>query len=145
MTFTYSSTSVTSDRAKVRRTINDTVENSGPLPGGSNFSDEELDEFIDEEGSWQRAVALSFEALAAAWATEFDFEADGLNASRAKVAERYQAMAKDWRDRYGGDYAGPTIVPFRKVDAYSDDVDHSETDQGGEFSSERDYVFKILR
>lgn len=69
MAFSYS-TSLTTDRDKVRFLIGDTVSGSGPRPSGGNFTNEELDGLITIAGSWQSAAALACRALATGWMAE---------------------------------------------------------------------------
>ena len=68
MAFTYSSTSLSTDLAKVRLAIGDTTSGAGPRPDGSNFTDEELNVFITEAlaagGTWRNAVPLVLRVLA---------------------------------------------------------------------------------
>lgn len=87
---------------RIRRLIGDTLDGSGPLPDGSNFTDDEIDAFYEDEGNHiQRAAAAGLEALANAWAA---FEgrlregpADEESLSSAAFAERAQRL----RDVYG--------------------------------------------
>jgi len=125
MTFTYT-TDLAADRDKVRFHLQDTTENSGPRPAGANFSDEELDGLLTSEGTWQRAVAAGFEALAAAWSTQPSFQADGLQVSRSDVAKSFRDQAKTWRRTGGRSSRVGSRAPTR-VDGYSDDVDAHET------------------
>jgi hypothetical protein len=54
--------------SKIRAYNGDKVENNGPLPDGSNISDEELLLFYGDEGNHiKRAVCASYEMLAGAW------------------------------------------------------------------------------
>ena len=123
MTFTYLGDGST-DRDRVRIALRDRIENDGPLPGDTdnNWSDEELDGIITNEGKWQRAVAAGYEQLAVAWGTYVDFRADGLQVNRSDIADRYQKLAEAQRKRYG--YSGTTagVRTITRVDGYSDDV-----------------------
>jgi hypothetical protein len=127
MSFTYTDT-LAASRDKVRFYLQDTTYNGGPKPADANFSDEELDGLISVEGTWQRAVAAGFEALAAAWRRYPNFSADGLQVSRSDIAKGYDAQAADWRTRYGAatgaSRAGSRAVT--RVDGYSNDVDSHE-------------------
>ena len=103
MSFTYIS-SQPDDISKIRIRIGDTVCDSGALPDGANFSDEELMAFIQEEGSWQRATAAAFETLAANWATLAGYSASTFNHSQSyqqTQADKFFKLAKQWRDIYG--------------------------------------------
>lgn len=73
MAFTYSSTSLSTDLAKVRLAIGDTTSGSGPRPDGSNFTDDELNVFITDAlaagGTWRNAVAPVLRVLANQYAS----------------------------------------------------------------------------
>lgn len=125
MTFTYNA-DVSTDRDKVRLAVFDTVENEGPLPTGTNFTDAEIDAFLDQESSWQRAVARALETLANAWATSVTFKADGVTVTRTDVVREYRQLARDWRRRYGGMWRGGSSAVLRK-DGFSDDIASDET------------------
>lgn len=124
MTFTYAGTLAT-DLDKVRFYLQDSVENAGPKPNDGNFTDAELSGLITVEGTWGRAVAAGFEALAAAWRRHTTFTADGLTVQYSDVAEGYDEAALTWRRRYGGVVGeGATRAGSRavtRVDGYSDD------------------------
>ena len=53
MAFTYD---LATDRGKCRFAIGDTAAADGILPGGTNFSDAEVDEALMLCGTWQRAA-----------------------------------------------------------------------------------------
>lgn len=130
MAFTYfTDTDNPEARDFVRFRIQDTVENSGPLPGDANFSDEVLDAIILEEGTWQRAVAACYEALAAAWTPNPSWQADGLSVSQSHIGRNYADLADKWRKKYGGHRGAwsfsRTVI---RVDGYSDDVASNEVD-----------------
>lgn len=121
MAFTYTG-DLSTNRDKVRRQLADTVSGSGPLPQDGNFTDAEIDGFITSEGSWQRAVAAGFEALAAAWMRYPTFDQDGFRLSRTDIAKGYATEAARWRKRYGGSSTGAGARVTTRVDGYSDDV-----------------------
>ena len=125
MAFTYAGTLAT-DRDRVRFYIQDTVENSGPLPGGTNFTDAEIDGIVTVEGSWQRAVAGLMDTLANKWATFVDITAGPHRESLSQVADAWRKQAKEWRDKYGTT-SRATVGWMTRVDAYSDDVAANET------------------
>ena len=142
MTFTYDNTDVDSNLARCRSQIRDVTEDAGPLPGGSNFTDEEINEGIVQGGTWQRACVMLYDALAAAWATEFNFRADGLQADRGQVAAMYEKMAAKWAKLYGRP-GGMVIAAMKRVDAYSDDVEADDMEPGSEFV--HDYLYRLTR
>ncbi len=123
MSFTYT---VGTNLGRLRSAIGDTASGSGPLPGSTtNFTDDELNDLIAIEGTWQKAVAGACEVLANRWATSPNFSADGLSVSRSDIARMWQSQAAEWRKKYGGGYrAGSTAVT--KADGYSNDVTNVE-------------------
>jgi hypothetical protein len=138
MAFTYDD-SLSTDRDKVRRWLGDVTENSGPLPDDSNFSDNEIAGLIDAEGTWQRAVAAGFEALASAWRRYPSFKADGLSLSRSDIADGYAEQAVEWREKYGRT-KGVNVAGIIKLDGYSDDVTSDDVDTDTEYESSFEYV-----
>ena len=130
MAFTYNG-ELSTDLDKVRFYIQDTVSGSGPKPSDGNFTDDEVTGLLTVEGSWQRAVAASYEALAAAWRKHVSFQADGLRMDRSDIAKSYAEQAKQWRVKYGG--AGSTSTTGKagsravtRVDGYSSDITNQE-------------------
>lgn len=138
MAFTYLGTLAT-DRDKVRFHLGDTVEDTGPFPGDSNLTDAEIDGMVDDEGTWQRAVAAGFERLAASWLRYPSFKADGLSLNRSDIAKGYAEQAAQWRKQHG--YTTPIYTAGQiPVDGYSDDVTTDDVDTSGEFESDFEYV-----
>lgn len=113
------------DLDKVRRALADTAQGAGPLPGDVNFTDNELNGFISLEGSWQRAVAAGFEALAVAWSIHPTFKAGDMSVNQSDIVKGFRDAAKDWRDRFGvtGTTAAGSSAVIR-ADGYSDDLDN---------------------
>jgi hypothetical protein len=133
MAITYAGTLAT-DLDKVRFHIGDTDKTTsiGPKPNDGQFTDDELNGLITLEGSWGRAVAAAFEALAALWAKHPNFSADGMSASQSDIAEQYRDSAATWRLRHGSaDTAagGSGLVVPTRMDGYSDDVDSATLDE----------------
>ena len=122
MTVTYVA-AMTDDVSRVRFWLRDTVSGAGPLPADANYDDSEIGQLIELEGSWQRAVAAGFEALASAWARHPNFTSGDVSISRSDIARGYREQATDWRRRYGGSNqsaATVSIGSFTRVDGYSD-------------------------
>lgn len=124
MTWSYTAGSG-DDLDRVRVQIQDVVENSGPLPrtgSASNFADEELNDMITAEGSWQRATANAFEVLASAWRTKPDLDIGPRSESYSQVSEGYAADAQHWRKLHGtGGGRVVAVLPLRR-DGYSGDT-----------------------
>jgi hypothetical protein len=119
---------LSTDLDKVRFHIQDTVDGSGPKPGGDNFEDDELDGLVTIEGTWQKAVAASFEVLSAAWSSYADISVGPRSEQFSQIAERYHEQAEKWRDDFGSTATtrAGTRHPTR-IDGYSDDVASDET------------------
>ena len=122
--FTYNA-DLSADRDKLRRAIGDVTDGSGVLPSGDNFTDNELDSFMDEEGTWQKAVAYACESLGNAWATSVSFSADGTRIDRSDVAQAWREQAKQWRAKYGGSSRGG-IAAVKRADGFSTDLSNIE-------------------
>lgn len=126
--FTYLGTLAT-DLDKVRFAIRDTAYDAGPLPEDANFQDEEIAGLIAVEGSWQRAVAALYEALAMAWLKHPTFSADGVRVDQSAIAAGYRAQAEKLRREVGsGALLTSGTVAVTRIDGYSDDVANEETD-----------------
>lgn len=103
MTFTYTGTLAT-DLDFIRFKIGDRTASSGPLPGtgtATNFTDEEINGLLSEEGTKERTVAALYEMLGAAWARYVDSKIGPRDEKLSQVSARYFALAKQWRDDYG--------------------------------------------
>jgi len=110
MTFTYSETSLSTDLAKVRLAIGDTVSGAGVKPAGGNFSDEELAIFITGATTWRTAVpgvlrTLANQYAAAAKITQVPDEREDLTRTAAEL----RAQAQEWAD--GLTAAGTESLP----------------------------------
>ena len=122
MAFTYD-TANPGSREYVRFHLRDTTSGSGPLPDDDNFSNAELDMMLAEEGTWQRAVAAGYEALAAAWFINPSWQADGLAVSQSHIGKNFADLGSLWRKRHGGAFGSTAFArSVIKVDGYSDDV-----------------------
>ena len=121
MSYSYMTSDSPNDRDFVRFRINDIAVDSGPKPGGDNFSNEELDMIITEEGSWRRAVAACYETLSAAWAEHTSWTADGMSISQSATMQKYDDLAIRWRRMHGGLATAHSRSVIR-VDGYSQDT-----------------------
>lgn len=104
MTFTYSSTSIATDLAKVRLEIEDT-DSTDAL-----FTDEEINWFLADEGSVLAAAARASEVAARKFARDFDWTADGDSVSRAGRAQHYATLAITLRSRAAGGITSRSTV-----------------------------------
>lgn len=125
MTFTYVG-DLSTDLDTIRFYVQDTVASSGPKPAGANFTDEEIDGVLTNEGSWQRAVAGLFEVLAALWGQYVDISVGPRREALSQTAARYADQAEKWRRKYGGSAPGAGVRHPTRIDGYSDDVSADE-------------------
>lgn len=126
MAFTYTKGSTT-DRNRLRLLVQDVDEDR------LLFEDAELDDLLEQEGSVTLAGAAVFEALAARYARDYDFSADGASFRKGSVYQAYMVQARRLRRR---GRAGVAVMPLRK-DAYSDDVTSEEATVGGTASFDK--------
>lgn len=102
-----------STRDKVRLRIGDTD------PDAPILNDEEVDDFLTEHGDdVYAAAAACCDAIAAKYATAFDFDTDNQSFKRSQVVEAYRKLARDLRAH--GEGAG--AVTTTRVDGYSQDI-----------------------
>lgn len=88
--------------AKIRLLIGDTKQNSGPRPDSSNFSDEEIDVFLDMEGNHaMRAAAAALETLSTEWAKHAGELRTGPVDESFEQATAYSDRAEAMRSAWG--------------------------------------------
>ncbi|MFZ6029956.1 MAG: hypothetical protein ACOYYS_19760 [Chloroflexota bacterium] len=115
MAFTYD---ISTDIGQLRLEIGDTDQGSGCKPDNANFSDEELQVWLDREGSVIGAVAAACEALARIWARLADLAIGPRHESLSQVADRYAKQAQEIRQQYG---SGVTFsAGVVRADGYSE-------------------------
>jgi hypothetical protein len=107
MTFTYIG-DLSTDLDEIRFTVGDTVIGSGIKPNGVNFTDEEIGGLLTLEVTTGRTVARLYETLSAIWAKFIDTKMGSRDEKLSQVSARYAALAKKYRDDYGGG-SGVTI------------------------------------
>lgn len=88
MTFTYNSSSISTDLAKVRLLIGDTS------TGDQLLQDEEINFFVDSEPSIYHAGAMACEAIAAEFSRKADKQVGDLKINASQKAEAYAKRAK---------------------------------------------------
>jgi len=127
MAFTYTDTLLT-DRDWIRFTIGDVVEDSGPKPDSTNFSDNEIAAIVADEGTAGRAAAKLCEVLATMWASEAgEVKMADFTEAYTERAEMFLSMARELRKQHGGAVATPVQVAPTRVDGFSNDIDASES------------------
>lgn len=94
MAFTYD---LTTALGQVRLALGDTTSGTGVRPDGTNFSDAEIQVFIDLENSVDLAVARACDVLATQWATVADLQVGPRREALGAIAERYGERAKSLR------------------------------------------------
>lgn len=107
MTFTYIG-DLSTDLDEIRFTIGDTVSGSGIKPNNGNFTDEEIAGLLSLEITTGRTIARLYETLSAIWAKFIDTKMGSRDEKLSQVSARYAALAKKYRDEYGGG-SGVTI------------------------------------
>ena len=133
MTFTYSSTSLTTALAKVRREIGDT-DSTAAL-----FTDEEIDVYLDNRSDNVLLAAADLcDALATRFARAYDFSTDGQSFKRGQMSEFYAKRASELRARG----QGVTTIDVTKVDGWSDDVANQDVTGGGT-ANPRHYHYRV--
>lgn len=115
MAFTYD---LATDIGKLRLNLGDKTANKGPLPDQSNFSDEELQSLLTQEGNVMRAVAAACEVLATIWSAVSDSQSSGDQSESFGQAGRFRDRAAALRSQYGG-ASTAFAVSFRRHDGYS--------------------------
>lgn len=136
MTWTYR---IGTDIGKVRLQLGDDTESSGVRPDGSNFTDEEIQTYLDREGSVMRAVAGLCETLALQYARMADIRVGPRSESLSQIGAGYAKRASLLREMYGG-IASAYSVGVTRVDGYSDDVPSDSVDAAREYGLDWQYV-----
>lgn len=123
MGFTYD---LTSAIGQVRLLIGDTVQNAGVKPDDDNYSDEEIQVFLDRNDSNVNITASELlENLARLWATEPDIKMGPVSEDRSDVSENIQKQAEKLRQQSGGD-ATAFSVGFNRDDGYAEADEEQE-------------------
>ncbi len=89
MTFTYSSSSISTDLAKVRLTIGDTDRDQALL------SDEEINYYLARKASVTLAAIDCVKAILAKLARDVDRNNLGMSATRSQKTQHYRDLLKD--------------------------------------------------
>ena len=101
MSFIYDSTDLSTDLARVRLAIGDTTQDAGVRPDGTNFSDQELELFIDAAtsagGTWRNAVPSVLRILANQYAAAAKVSEDqDVREDLTRTAASLRDQAKDF-------------------------------------------------
>ncbi len=88
--------------SKVRFEIGDTVLDTGPRPNGTNFSNEEVEYWLDAESDHtMRASAAGLETLARQWSLVPNTRLGPHGETASQIAEAYAKRAAELRSQYG--------------------------------------------
>jgi hypothetical protein len=136
VTWTYR---IGTDIGKIRLQLGDDTESSGVRPDGANFTDEELQTYLDREGSVMRAVAGLCETLALQYARMADLRVGPRSESLSQIGASFAKRAALLREMYGG-IAAAYSVGVTRVDGYSDDVTSDDVDRSSEYGQDFEYV-----
>lgn len=119
----------TSDRDRVRLEIQDT-DNQRWL-----FTDDELDDFLAQDGNVLAAAAHAARAMMGRVAREYDFMADGSSFSRSQQFKAWQSLALDLTRRANASDNVNSHVT--RVDGYSTDTRSDEVNVNTEPTFDR--------
>jgi hypothetical protein len=103
MAFTYDTST---NRGKCRLAIGDVTSGSGILPGGTNFTDAEVDVAISIAGNWQMAAVFLLRAAASQWSAKAAALSVGDYAETRRQVEHLTALADRLEARLPGGWAG---------------------------------------
>jgi len=122
MAFTYDFSSK-KNVAKVRLALGDTVQNSGVLPEGANFSDAEIEALLSDFNNDIDAVTFfCLKSLSNAWGTYVDITVGPRKESLSDIAFHYAKRASEMGERTGLS-AKSFAVALTRVDGYSEEAD----------------------
>jgi hypothetical protein len=108
-----------SDIGKVRLLIGDNIENQGALPEERNFSDEEVQVFLDRhDANVDMAAAELLLVLARNWARVADTTIGPLKQSFSAVARAYERQASSAMERQGMEGVS-FMARFERDDGYA--------------------------
>ena len=120
MTFTWSGTSITTDLAKVRHMIGDTVSTDAYL------TDEQINYELAQTPDVYLAAANCCRAILAAVARKIDRNAQGFSASRSQLTQHYKDLEQMLRSQASTiTSAGPVPCSISDRDAVLDNPDFS--------------------
>ena len=124
MSFSYA---LSTDVGKVRLELGDTVSGAGVKPDNSNFSDEELQSWINAEDSHiMHTVTRACESLARMWSNMANVTIGPRSEGFGKISADWAARAKELRQQYGDPGGGSAFsVGLDRVDGYSAAADAS--------------------
>jgi len=109
------------DVARVRLALGDTVADSGVLPEGKNFSDEEIEAVLNDcDGDINAATYVLLKALSNAWGTYVDITVGPRKEALSDISFHYARRAQEMGQATGLS-AKAFSVTLKRVDGYTDD------------------------
>lgn len=137
MTFSYD---LDETVGQIRLEIGDTDSSTdaGVKPDGTNFSDEELTYFYEQESSnLLAAAARACEVLARMWArVDQSVRIRDYQINARQQAKDFRNLAEDLRERSGTRFFSGS-APTTRVDGYSNDTHSQQTEPESEYWQER--------
>lgn len=119
MTYTYDH-STQPNIALVRMAIGDHVQSEGVLPGGANYSDEEISAILDLKDDSVDLTAYYFlTALANTWSRVTDITVGPRKESFSKIAENFRKQAETLGSTLGVD-SKAFAIDLKRTDGYSE-------------------------
>lgn len=115
MAFTYS-TALSVNRDKIRHSIRDVTENSGILPDGKNYSDEEITFELTLVDSWEYVVPKLLRVTANAWSARAAMLEEGSShmEDTRSIANNLRKAADDWEKNVINNMSSESLVSYVK-------------------------------
>ncbi len=128
-------TDLTTDIGRVRFELGDDTLNDGVLPDKTNFSDSQIQTYLDSEGSVMGAVAALCENLSNRYAQLVTVTIGGHTEYLGSIGKQYAIRAASIRRLYGGQGRGASSGSMVKQDGYNtDDTPSDATTTNGQYA-----------
>jgi len=122
MTYTYNGDLAT-DLDVERFHLGDTVEDSGVLPSGLNFTDDELGGLQTLTGTVNKTVSAAMAAVAAQWSSYANLTVGPRKEEYAAIADAWDKRRAAWNKEYNIHQTALSSIGFvTRVDGFSDDL-----------------------
>jgi len=123
MTFTYD---LSTDIGTVRLYTGDRVENDGILPGGDNYTDEEIEAILGRlDNDVESASVVLLESAARRWGTMVDVTMGPLKEAYSQASRTLMSLASKMREDYDVAVSACTVT-FDREDGYSEAADEND-------------------
>lgn len=117
-----------SDIGLVRLEIGDDEDGDGVKPNGKNFTDAQIQVWLDREGSVMCAAAAACEALARQWTRVANIAVGQRKEDSGETAAKWRAEAERLRSQYGGGGSGGFSIGMKRADGYAENAEDSTTE-----------------